>query len=251
VVKTRTGSLEERRGILRFGQQAARKIQENGVWYALDLQMSQDAGFYLDTRGLRAWLKQECSGLSVLNTFAYTGSLGVAALAGGARRVLHTDLDDALLQVALRSSRLNGLPSGSRDLLAGDFFKIASRLRNSNQRFDVVILDPPFFSTTEAGRVDQLTQPARLINKIRPVVQDGGRIVAVNNALFLSGSEVMRGLEGLCAGGYMELEALIPVPEDVTGYPATKCGQPPVDPAPFNHPTKIAVLRVHHHPNPG
>jgi hypothetical protein len=37
---------------------------------------------------------------------------------------------------------------------------------------------------------------------------------------------------------------LIPVPEDFTGYPHTCLGSPPVDPAPFNHATKIAVLKV-------
>jgi 23S rRNA (cytosine1962-C5)-methyltransferase len=35
------------------------------------------------------------------------------------------------------------------------------------------------------------------------------------------------------------------VPADITGYPETIVSNPPVDPAPFNHPTKIAVLPVH------
>ncbi|MBN1370365.1 MAG: class I SAM-dependent methyltransferase [Anaerolineaceae bacterium] len=248
VVKTRAGSPEARRGVLAFGQAPERKICEHGVWYALDLQMNQDAGFYLDTRGLRGWLKSNSTGLRVLNTFAYTGSLGVAALAGGAQRVLQTDLDRRFMRLAQQSCRLNGLSCSDRDFLAGDFFSVASRLRNSKQRFDLIILDPPFFSTTQRGRVDQLNQSARLINKVRPLSEDGGRIVAVNNALFLSGADYLRSLEALCQGGYMEVEELIPVPQDVTGYPATIQTVAPADPAPFNHPTKIAMLRVRHHP---
>jgi 23S rRNA (cytosine1962-C5)-methyltransferase len=248
VVKTRVGSPEARRGILTFGQAPERKICENGVWYALDLQMNQDAGFYLDTRGLRDWIKSNSSGLRVLNTFAYTGSLGVAALAGGAQRVLQTDLDRTFMRLAQQSCQINGLSCSARDFLAGDFFAITSRLRHSNQRFELVILDPPFFSTTQRGRVDQLNQSARLVNKVRPLAADGGRIVAVNNALFLSGADYIHSLEALCQGGYMEVEELIPVPQDITGYPATIQTTAPADPAPFNHPTKIAVLRVHHHP---
>ncbi len=72
----------------------------------------------------------------------------------------------------------------------------------------------------------------------------------VNNAVFLSGKEFLQALENLCADGYLALETLIPVPDDITGYPRTRLSAPPVDPAPFNHPTKIAILRVRRK-NPG
>jgi len=68
--------------------------------------------------------------------------------------------------------------------------------------------------------------------------------VAVNNALYLSGRDYMSMLEELCADGYLRVESLIPVPEDFTGYPGTRVGEFVTDPAPFNHPTKIAVLKV-------
>lgn len=86
----------------------------------------------------------------------------------------------------------------------------------------------------------------RLINKLRPLVNDGGWLVAINNALFLSGQDYHAELETLCHDGHLSLEALIPIPEDFTGFPETRVGNPPVDPSPFNHPTKIAVLRVKH-----
>ena len=49
----------------------------------------------------------------------------------------------------------------------------------------------------------------------------------------------LKHMEGL---SYMEIAELIPVPEDFTGYPETRRGSPIMDPAPFNHSTKIAVL---------
>jgi 23S rRNA (cytosine1962-C5)-methyltransferase len=55
--------------------------------------MHGDASFYLDTRNLRGWALEHLAGKSVLNTFAYTGSLGVAAKAAGASRVVHLDLN--------------------------------------------------------------------------------------------------------------------------------------------------------------
>ncbi len=92
--------------------------------------------------------------------------------------------------------------------------------------------------------VDQVSQAARLINKVRPLINDGGTLVAINNALYVSGAHYMQTLEDLCADGYLQVSELIPVPEDFTGYPGTRSGAPITDPAPFNHSTKIAVLEV-------
>jgi 23S rRNA (cytosine1962-C5)-methyltransferase len=92
--------------------------------------------------------------------------------------------------------------------------------------------------------VDLVHASTRLINKVRPLIADGGFLVAVNNALFLPGQAYRAALEGLCADGYLAVQELIPVPDDVTGFPETRVGRPVTDPAPFNHATKIAVLSV-------
>ncbi|MBL8046575.1 MAG: class I SAM-dependent methyltransferase [Anaerolineales bacterium] len=226
-----------------FGSQPAMHISENGVQYALNLQLNQDAGFYLDTRLLREWLTANAADQTILNTFAYTGSLGVAAKAGRAERVIHTDLHKNFLGLAKESYRLNGWPVEAADFIAGDFFSVAARLNRSGRLFEGVLLDPPYFSSTAKGRVD-LSESVRLINKVRPLITDGGWLVAVNNALFVSGVEYVRALETLCTDGYLALEHFISVPPDCTGYPATVRRTLPADPAPFNHSTKIAVFRV-------
>jgi 23S rRNA (cytosine1962-C5)-methyltransferase len=245
IVKARNGASEEaKRGRLVFGEKPDRKVQEGGVWYALDLCMQQDASLYLDTRNLRAWARQTLGGKSVLNTFAYTGSLGVAALAGGASRVVQLDLNRSFLNLAKSSYTLNGFPIHKEDFLSGDFWEQVSRLKRAEARFDCVLVDPPFFSSTPKGRLDLNTDSARLINKVRPLINDGGWLVSVNNALYVSGKEYLELLEGLCADGYLKIAELIPVGEDFTGYPETRLGEPVTDPAPFNHSTKIAVLEV-------
>jgi 23S rRNA (cytosine1962-C5)-methyltransferase len=245
IVKTRNGKTqEERRGKLLFGEKPDTKIKEHGIWYSIDLLMNRDASFYLDTRNLRRWLIENMQGKTVLNTFAYTGSLGVAALAGGAERVVQHDLNRQFLNVAKVSYTLNGFSIQKQDFVAADFFTLVSRFKRAHQTFDCVLIDPPFFSTTSKGRVDQVNASARLINKVRPLVNDGGQLIAINNALYVSGKEYMQTLEDLCRDGYLKIKELIPVPEDLTGYPDTRLGKPITDPAPFNHSTKIAVLQV-------
>lgn len=233
-----------RQGVLIAGDRLPVSISEFGVHYALDLQLHQDASFYLDTRNLRRWLFENLSGLRVLNTFAYTGSLGVAAGAGGADLVVQTDLNKRYLHIAQRSWALNHLPAGRSQAIPGDFFRISGRFRSQDRLFDCVILDPPFFSTTDAGKVNLLGETTRLVNKVRPLVAHDGWLVLINNALFLPGVEFMAELDRLCQSEYLEFERIIPIPTDITGFPETVSTPPPKDPAPFNHPTKIAILKV-------
>jgi 23S rRNA (cytosine1962-C5)-methyltransferase len=249
IVKTRNGQSDsEKRGLVTYGTTPDRKVKEHGIWYSIDLTMNRDASLYLDTRNLREWAKENVSGKTVLNTFAYTGSLGVAAKAGGAARVVQLDRNRAFLNVAKTSYTLNGFPIDKRDFLAENFFPAVSQFKRSGQTFDCVFLDPPFFASTSKGTVDLETGSSKLINKIRPLINDGGWLAAINNALFVSGKDYLASLEALCADGYLSLEQLIPVPADFTGSPQTRAGNQPVDPAPFNHSTKIAILRVRRKP---
>ncbi|MFN0108363.1 MAG: class I SAM-dependent methyltransferase [Blastocatellia bacterium] len=245
LLKTRNAKTPEaRNGALLSGEKLATKILENDIWYSVALQLNRDASLYLDTRNLRSWIRQNLGDQRVLNTFAYTGSLGVAAQAAGAARVLHLDLNRSFLNVAKTSYTLNGFPINKTDFQTGDFWPLASRMIRAEERFDCVLLDPPFFASTSKGMVDAKGNYARLINKVRPLIADGGRLVAVNNALFVSGSEFMKTLKTLCKDGYLEIEELIPVAEDFTGDETTRAATEVTNPAPFNHSTKIAVLRV-------
>ena len=232
------------RGIPVYGQQPDGQVQEERVWYAVDLRLNRDSSLYLDTRGLRTWAKQNLSGAHVLNTFAYTGSLGVAALAGGAARVIQLDRSRTFLNLAKKSYTLNGFPVKKGDFMVSDFFTGVARLKSSGQLFDCVFVDPPLFSVTPRGTIDMLGESHRIINKVRPLVANNGLLVAINNALYLSGREYMQMLEGLSASGYLSIEDLVSIPPDFTGYTQTIRSTPPVDPSPFNHPTKIAILRV-------
>ena len=243
ILKVRNGKTqEEKKGSLVFGDKPDRKIKEHGLWYSINLTLNRDSSLYLDTRILRKWIMDHLKDKSVLNTFAYTGSFGVAALKGGASRVVQVDLNREFLNIAKESYTLNGIPIQKGDFISRDFFEQVGNMKRENKRFDCVIIDPPFYSTTSKGKVDQVHDSARLINKVRPLINDGGILIAINNALYVSGQTYIQTLEELCKDGYLKIKELIPVPEDFTGY--NKVGSPITDPSPFNHSTKIAVLDV-------
>ena len=84
----------------------------------------------------------------------------------------------------------------------------------------------PFLLRSGKGTVDLVAQSHRVINKVRPLINDGGLLIAINNALFVSGAEYLHMLETLCADGYLAIEEFIPVPPDCTGYPETRVRAP-------------------------
>ena len=83
------------------------------------------------------------------------------------------------------------------------------------------------------------------INKVRPLIGHEGCLVAINNALFLPGNELMESVRKLTADGYLEFVEMVSVPQDVTGYAESIVSKSPADPAPFNHPTKIIIMRAY------
>jgi len=157
---------------------------------------------------------------------------------------MHLDLNRAFLNVAKDSYVRNGFTVNRPDFLVGDFWPIISHLKRDGARFDCVIVDPPLFSSTRHGTVDLVESSHRVLNKVRPLIADGGVLIAINNALFVSGASYLEMLNLLCADGYLSIETIVPVPQDFIGYGAMPAASLPADPAPFNHPTKIAVLRV-------
>ncbi|HCR69813.1 MAG TPA: SAM-dependent methyltransferase, partial [Anaerolineae bacterium] len=175
ILKTRNGKTpDQKRGQILFGDNPDKKIRENGFWYAIDLTMNRDASFYLDTSNLRKWLIENSKDKTILNTFAYTGSLGVAAMAGGASKVVQTDRNKNFLNLAKDSYSLNNFPIQKQNFIAQDFFPVISRFKTGKQTFDCVIIDPPIFSSTSKGKVDLENESMRLINKVRPLFNDGG-----------------------------------------------------------------------------
>ena len=121
---------------------------EGGVRYLVRPDAGLSVGLFLDMRDVRAWLRGNARGLSVLNLFAYTCSFGMSASLGGARRVLNLDLSRAYLEWGKHNYRLNRLTLDERDFVYGDAFDWLGRFARRGERFDLVIVDPPSFSSS-------------------------------------------------------------------------------------------------------
>lgn len=129
--------------VLRGAPPAARSVvREHGLSFAVDLSRAGNPGLYLDARPVRAWLRAHAAGRRVLNLFAFSGSLGIAAAAAGAR-VTHVDSSDAALAWCRANSELNGVAIDARDLARMNIYQHIRRQQATRQRYGGIILDAP------------------------------------------------------------------------------------------------------------
>lgn len=117
-------------------------VQEHGLSFGVDVGRAGNPGLYLDARPARVWLRANAAGRRVLNLFAFSGSLGVAAAVGGAR-VTHVDSSEAALAWCGANMELNGVAVDRRDLARMNIYQHIRRAQAGRQRYGGIIVDAP------------------------------------------------------------------------------------------------------------
>jgi 23S rRNA (cytosine1962-C5)-methyltransferase len=124
------------------------EVSELGCRYLIDLDASAtSSGLFLDQRETRRrLLTSDLAGRTVLNAFAHTGSLSVAAALAGAS-TLTLDLSKRYLAWAADNLRANGIDPADHDSVFGDAADWMDRWARKGRTFDLVLVDPPSSST--------------------------------------------------------------------------------------------------------
>jgi 23S rRNA (cytosine1962-C5)-methyltransferase len=147
------------------------QIREGPVNLIVDFQNGQKTGYYLDQRSSRRLIARSSTGKSVLNLFAYTGAVALAAGAAGARRVVSVESSRHAVELARESAALN-LDMGKCDLewVQADVF---SFLENTEVH-DVVVADPPPFARRRAELQGALQGYLALFQQCIRILAPGG-----------------------------------------------------------------------------
>ena len=118
-------------------------VAENGIRFLVNWEKGQKTGFFLDQRENRELVRRYAAGRTVLNTFCYTGGFSVYALAGGAREVCSVDSSERAVELAAENVRLNFGDDAPHTSVAADTVEY---LKHIDDRYDLIILDPPAFA---------------------------------------------------------------------------------------------------------
>ncbi|GAB3260248.1 class I SAM-dependent rRNA methyltransferase [Chitinimonas naiadis] len=176
-----------------------REAQEMGVSYRIQARHAgQDPWLFLDLRAGRRKVMQEAAGKSVLNLFAYTCGVGIAAAKAGAEYVVNVDFAESSIMVGKDNARLNQLPIRPR-FVQSDVFPAVRQLSGIGQptmvrgkrmppftklearQFDLVFLDPPRYAKSLFGVVDLVNDYPSVFKPALLATVEGGTIICCNN----------------------------------------------------------------------
>ena len=153
-------------------------FRERGLSFVAEVAGGQKTGFFLDQRENRALVRALAADRDVLNLFSYSGAFGVAALAGGARRVTHVDVSKAALDLAYENHERNAQPADRVAVAAADVFDDLRARVQAGERWDLVVTDPPAFAKRR-GDVDRACRGYKDINRLAlKLLRPGGLLLA-------------------------------------------------------------------------
>ncbi|MBP2197139.1 bifunctional 23S rRNA (guanine(2069)-N(7))-methyltransferase RlmK/23S rRNA (guanine(2445)-N(2))-methyltransferase RlmL [Pantoea cypripedii] len=156
------------------------EVQEFNARFLVNLTDYLDTGLFLDHRIARQMLGKMSQGKDFLNLFSYTGSASVHAGLGGAKSTTTVDMSRTYLEWAERNLRLNGLTGRQHRLMQADCL---SWLRESDEQFDLIFIDPPTFSNSKRMEDDFDVQRDHLMlmQNLKRLLRRGGTIMFSNN----------------------------------------------------------------------
>jgi 23S rRNA (cytosine1962-C5)-methyltransferase len=182
LVDTRRDDLAPAHAVRGTSAPAELEVREEGVPLLVRLGDGLSTGVFLDQRSNRRRVRDMARGKTLANLFAYTCGFTVAAAVGGARRTVSVDAS----AVALERGRANLAHAGLLDraehaFAAADAMSWLGRTARKGESFDLVVLDPPSYSSTKKGRFVADRDYVDLAAAAMAVVAPGGTLVACTN----------------------------------------------------------------------
>ena len=163
-------SLGQENGFL-YGGSKDDIAMENGLLFHVDWMRGQKTGFFVDQRENRSLLERYAKDRSVLNMFCYTGGFSVYAMRGGARQVHSVDSSAKAIDLTNKNMALNFPDDPRHQAFCDDAFKYMDA---NDDKYDLIILDPPAFAKHRAALHNALKGYTRLNVKGFERIRHGG-----------------------------------------------------------------------------
>ena len=215
---------DKKYGNLLSGAPAPEPLQvlENGLSFQVSLERGLNTGLFLDQRKNRRDLMGRVKGKRFLNLFSYTGAFSVAAAAAGASLVTSVDASPGYMEKARGNFSLNRLNPKRHEFLVGDCLAVLDEMGRQQKVYDVILMDPPSFSTTAKSRFTTRGGTADLVAAALKLLKAGGVLIASSNHQKVDLADYLKELRrgALQAGSRLQVISMAGQPEDFP-YPVT------------------------------
>jgi 23S rRNA (cytosine1962-C5)-methyltransferase len=177
--------------LLSGAEMANTVVTEGSLLFEVHPGQQQNAGLFLDMRPLRDWLQQHARGKNVLNLFAYTCSLSVAALAGGASKACNVDISKTSIKWGEQNHRLNQQGPEQIKSIPYNLFRSWGRIQQYG-RYDLVLIDPP---SRQRGAFDVEKNYGAVLRKLSKLCSANADVIATINSPFLASDYLLEQFE--------------------------------------------------------
>ena len=198
------------------------EVLENGLTFLISLENGLNTGLFLDQRRNRRDLMTRSQGKRVLNLFAYTGAFSVAAAAAGASLVTSVDASPQYTEWAKNNFGANRLNPKRHEFIVGDCLDVLADQARRKKSYDIILMDPPSFSTTTKSRFTTRGGTSDLVAASLPLLSTGGLLIASSNHQKVDLADYLKELRrgALQASSELRVISLYGQPEDFP-YPVT------------------------------
>ena len=167
--------MEQSTGLL-YGQVPDRiEITENGLKMLVDVKEGQKTGYFLDQKENRAAIAPYCKNARVLDICTHTGSFALHAALYGAKEVTGVDISEHALGCAWENARLNGFKN--TNFIVANAFDYLRDKSDKNERYDLIILDPPAFAKSKASLPGAIKGYKEINLRAMKMLESGGVLV--------------------------------------------------------------------------
>ncbi|RBW66581.1 methyltransferase [Vibrionales bacterium C3R12] len=162
-----------------FGELNANPVViESGLKYQLDIGRNQNFGLFLDMRFGRDWVRNNAEEKKVLNLFSYTCGFSVAAIAGGANKVVNVDMAKGSLNKGRENHRVNGHDTSKVSFLGHDIFKSWGKIKKAGP-YELIVIDPPSF---QKGSFALTKDYKKILRRLPELLTENGQVLACVNS---------------------------------------------------------------------
>jgi 23S rRNA (cytosine1962-C5)-methyltransferase len=153
------------------------EVKENGVKYHINIVEGQKSGFYCDQRDNRKILASYSKDKNVLDCFSYSGGFTLNSLLNGAKSVVSVDSSALAIETLKKNLVLNNFDLNKSSAIQSDVNKQLRIFKENQEKFDVVVLDPPKYAPSRSS-LNKAARAYKDLNRLGMQVLEKGGLLA-------------------------------------------------------------------------